>query len=395
MVTYVGLYYPFIHFRDEGWLKLTALYWDGMRRIVPVGASVNDSDEVKRLVDAGYIQSKLPLDAAFQIAGPFRELINTHGDAMRAQFGVAKRDMWPDDIHTRLYAPGRDRKLAYVFNEKMDPELLSDLFGHGLVASRSDNPRWIGMHPRLAKVYMVSLAEAMAPTLGAHPLTDATFDHIAVSGLTMDRLAAALLDQPEFAHPAPADASAEREVEESMASLAFRTVVPVDPGRIPAEKIIEFRQKYAEERGLFQAELAKLAGGLAYLKDVNDPHEVEQHLKSEYDKTLAPRLDRLRKGLHNANIDTAESAMAVSFALPSAVAAILTAVGLTLAPPVGGLAGLAFAAWTIQRKRKRSREGLLKPSPEAYLYRASKLSTPKTVAKEIYDSSRAFLGGSR
>ena len=84
---------------------------------------------------------------------------------MRAQFGVAKRDMWPDDIHTRLYAPGRDRKLAYVFDEKMDPGLLSDLFGHGLVASRSDNPRWIGMHPRLAKVYMVSLAEAMAPTL--------------------------------------------------------------------------------------------------------------------------------------------------------------------------------------------------------------------------------------
>src|SRR2546430_11603576 len=34
------LYYPFIHFRDEGWLKLTALYWDGMRRIVPVGANV-------------------------------------------------------------------------------------------------------------------------------------------------------------------------------------------------------------------------------------------------------------------------------------------------------------------------------------------------------------------
>ena len=50
MVTYIGLYYPFIHFRDEGWLKLTALYWDGMRRIVPGGASVHDSDEVKRLV---------------------------------------------------------------------------------------------------------------------------------------------------------------------------------------------------------------------------------------------------------------------------------------------------------------------------------------------------------
>ncbi len=46
MVTYFGLYYPFIHFKDEGWLKLTALYWDGMKRIVPSGARLRDSDEV-------------------------------------------------------------------------------------------------------------------------------------------------------------------------------------------------------------------------------------------------------------------------------------------------------------------------------------------------------------
>ncbi len=395
MVTYIGLYYPFIHFRDEGWLKLTALYWDGMRRIVPGGASVHDSDEVKRLVDARFIQNEIPLGAASQIAGPFRELINTHGDAMRVQFSVANREVWPDDIHTRLYAPGRDTKLAYVFNEKLDRRLLSDLFGHGLVASRSDNPRWIGMHPRLAKVYMLSLAEAMAPGLGAHPLTDVTVDHIAVSGLTMERLAAVLLDRPEFAVPTPTNADAEREVEEAMVSLAFRTVVPVGPADVPAKKIVEFRQAYAEERGLFQAELARLVGGLAYLKDVKDPHEVEQHLKSEYDKTLAPRLERLRKGLHSANIDTAESAMAVSFALPAAVAAVLTAVGLSLAPPAAAVAGLAFAAWTIQRKRKKAVDGLLKPSPEAYLYRASKLSTPKTMTREIYASSRAFLTNTR
>ena len=48
MVSYVGLYYPFIHFRNEGWLKLTALYWDSLRRIVPSGAGVHDTDEVKR-----------------------------------------------------------------------------------------------------------------------------------------------------------------------------------------------------------------------------------------------------------------------------------------------------------------------------------------------------------
>ena len=31
----IGLYHPFIHFKDDAWLKLSALYWDRMARIVP------------------------------------------------------------------------------------------------------------------------------------------------------------------------------------------------------------------------------------------------------------------------------------------------------------------------------------------------------------------------
>jgi hypothetical protein len=274
----------------------------------------------------------------------------------------------------------------------MDRQLLSDLFAAELVTTRSDDPRWIGMHPKLVKVYMVSLAEAMAPGLGAHPLTDQASDHVAISGLTMERLAAALLELPEPAVPGTTNDGAEREIEQAMASLALKSVVPADPANIPAEKILQFRKTYAEERGLFQAELTQLTEKLAYLRDVKDPREVEQHLRNEYDKTLAPRLERLRKGLHSANIDTVESSMAVSFALPPALAAIFTAVGLTLAPPVGAVPGLVFGAWTIWRKHKKAVDNLLKPSPEAYLYRVSQLS-PKTVADDIRTSSRKFLAG--
>lgn len=391
MVSYVGLYYPFIHFRNEGWLKLTALYWDSLRRIVPSGAGVHDTDEVKRLVDDGFIQNKKPYDAALQISYPFRDLIAVHGDTLHAQFAVAKRDSWPDDPHTRLYAPGRDPKLAYVFDQKMDRQLLSDLFGAGLIASRSDDPRWIGMHPRLVKVYMMSLAEAMASKLGAHPLTDESFDHVAVTGLTMDRLAAALFDLPELSIPATVDDGLDREVEAVMVSLAFRNVVPIDAAHIPAQKIIDFRKTHAEERGLFQAEIAKLTEGLAYLQDVDDPREVEQYVRNEYDKTLAPRLERLRNDLKGANIDTAESAMAVSVGLPAALVAIFHAVGFTPTPSVGAAASLTLAAWAIWHRRNKAVDNLLRPSPEAYLYRAEKLSTPKVMANEIYTSSRKFL----
>jgi hypothetical protein len=387
MVTYFGLYYPFIHFKDEGWLKLTALYWDGMKRIVPMGAALHDSDEVKRLIDANFVQNESPTNAAASIAPAFRELVAAHGDSLRAQLGVDGRAGWPEDPYTRLYAPtGSDTKLAYVFEEKIDQQLLSDLFACKLVTERAGNARWIGMHPRLANLYMMSLAEAMAPAVGAHPLTDEAFDHVAVSGLTMERLAAALLDQPGLAHERD-----EREVEEHMACLALRYVVPAAPADIPAEQIVAFRRRYTEERGLFQAEIAKLTAGLAFLNEVTDIREVEQHLQSEYDKTLARRLQRLQKALKRAGIDTVESTIGTSFAIPAGLAAALAAAGLSLAAPVSAALGIAVGAWTIWRKHRKARDGLLKPSPEAYLYQASKFFTPESLTSRIAVDSRRFL----
>jgi hypothetical protein len=393
MVTYVGLYYPFIHFRDEGWLKANALYWDSMRRIVPSGARVHDTDEVKRLIDDGFIQNKAPHQAAHEIAAPFRALIATYGDALQARFAVINRESWTDDPDTRLYAPRSDPKLAYVFDEKMDQQLLSDLFGAGLVTSRSDDPRWIGMHPKLVEVYMLSLAVAMARGLGAHPVTDQSIDHIAVSGLTMDRLAATLLDLPGHVMSAPADQPADREIETAMVSLALRNVMPSKPARLPAEKIVAFRRSFAEERSLFQAEVAKLVESLAYLSDVKDSHEMEQHLTSEYDKTLGPRVDRIRKGLQSIKVDTVESAIAVSVPLPAAMIAVLDSVGYTPSRAAGGAAAVALTSWVVWRQRQKALDHLLRPSPEAYLYRVGQLSTPSALADDICASSHSFSRG--
>jgi len=386
VASHFGLYYPFIHFKDEGWLKLTALYWDGMMRIVPTGARLRDSDEVKRLVDAEVVRNVSPTQWASSIAPAFRELVATHGDTLNARLGVEGRAEWPDDPYTRLYAPtGSDTKLAYVFDEKIDVGLLSDLFACKLVTTRTGDPRWIGMHPRLANLYMMSLAEAVARGVGAHPLTDEAFDHIAVSGLTIERLAAALLEAPALAH-----AHDDREVEEHMASLALRYVVPASPADLSAAQIVEFRDRFAEERGLFQAEIAKLTAGLAYLNNVTDVREVERHLVNEYEKTLAPRLERLRVGLRRAGIDTVESTIGSSFALPAGAAALLAAAGMALAQPLAAAAGIAFGTWTIWRKLGKAREGVLKPSPEAYLYQASQFLTPEGLTSRITADSRRF-----
>ena len=62
MPAFRGLYYPYIHFQDEGWLKTAALYWDSMGRIVSIDTPLDDgdSDEVKRLIDAGFVENQPP-----------------------------------------------------------------------------------------------------------------------------------------------------------------------------------------------------------------------------------------------------------------------------------------------------------------------------------------------
>ena len=49
MPDYIGSYYPLIHFPHDSWIKLAAIYWDKLGRIVPVDYPLHDSDTVQKL----------------------------------------------------------------------------------------------------------------------------------------------------------------------------------------------------------------------------------------------------------------------------------------------------------------------------------------------------------
>ena len=92
----------------------------------------------------------------------------------------------------------------------MAPELIQDLEALGLAeqGGRRD-PRWVGMHPKLANLYMVVLAEAMAIPRGAQPVTS---DALATSAsvTSLERLAGALLDDITEPQQCPAVRSSSR-----------------------------------------------------------------------------------------------------------------------------------------------------------------------------------------
>lgn len=374
MATFHGLYYPYINFQDEGWLKTGALYWDSIGRIVGVDIPLSDSDDVKRLIDAGFVRDRRPDSSTKQeIAKPFSALLASRGEALQQKFGVHANSS-PDDF-------------VVVFEEKMDTELLTGLLALKL-ASIED--QWIVIHNRLADVYITALAEAMAPTIGARPLAEKGMDHVAVSGLTLERLTDALLNDNDMR---PEPQKRETEIEEAMATVALRYVIPADPDSIPAGEIIKFRNTYQEERGQFQSEVTKIIKDLSYMKEMKNPDDILRHLQSEYNKRLAGKVKRLDEGMQKAGWNTFENAMAASWAVPAGLGAFIAALGLggAVAGPVGGAVGVAFAGWSILRKHRKAREELLKPSAEAYLYRAKKALSPGALASEVYTGGQMFL----
>ena len=337
--------------------------------MVPDSIVPGDSDEVRELIDDGFIESRHPGMGAYRIYEPFRDLVARHGDELGRKFS-ARIVAWDT--------------LDHVHMEKMEERLIEDLVACGLAQI---NGPWLGMQPQLASVYMTALAEAMAPMIGARPVAETPTNHIAVSGLTIERLADSLLHLPQRRDRL----KDKNEIEVAMASLAMSYIIPDKPETIPAKAINKFRKEFVEERAQFQLETMKLVEGLEYLKEARDLRDIEKHLRNAYEKGPGQRLSRLKKGMARAGWDTIDGATAASFAIPQGLANALHAMGLNLTGAIASAAGIAFTGWTLWRKYEKTRIDLLKPTSEAFLYRLERSLAPRALADSLSADSQKFL----
>src|SRR5690349_18481018 len=93
MSNHIGLYYPTIGFSDDAWVKLAALYWDKLGRIVPSGVEVDDSDAVKQLInEVGFIDSFMPSNQELLITGEmFLTALGQHLKQLKTLYGINSR----------------------------------------------------------------------------------------------------------------------------------------------------------------------------------------------------------------------------------------------------------------------------------------------------------------
>lgn len=387
-----GLYYPFIHFRDERWLKLVALYWPKLARIVPSGYPTHDSETVKRL--NGELSFVIDLDPGWsvgEVGDSFAQLLVEHAGALQERYGVSKRQEWKPDPATMAYAPPERAmaapSLAHVYAPKIHPDLLPALLETGLVVPAGKYGRWMGMHPRLADVYMSALADHLADVNALRPVTDKVLDHLAVGGWDMPHLAQALLGKPL----APAPATEGTDLAKALGMLAIEAVIPEGLDQVPVERIIKIRKEHGDEFDAFRTYVDELAAGLASL-NVQSPKIVQGYLEEGYNTKLAPKLKELRSRLKWLKVETTTSVANVQTTLPPLLLSTAGLAGFTINPIIGLGGAVAFGLLPIFGAYRERVNELTSGSPAAYLLRVEKELRPPTLVQRLTEGGRRFLG---
>jgi hypothetical protein len=123
----IGLYYPYWVFWQQDWLKLAALYWDKIARIVPQGMDPEllGDDETARMFqnELGLIVNIPFSSEVSDIGKPFINLIQKHETALNAFRITGKL------VKNRAFVP------TYLWEGEMSPELVDLLLDLGFAVS--------------------------------------------------------------------------------------------------------------------------------------------------------------------------------------------------------------------------------------------------------------------
>lgn len=374
MDDWFGLYFQHVHFRQDRWLKVIALYWDQIYHLY------NDETQTS-------LPRISPTEIALSSAGFVRPIVPSTTSIERAadQFITATSAL---DIAS--YRPGAAPRgiSSWEFEEslaswKVSPPLVALLREMGWATDAGGNRLW--MHDVLAQAYLLFLAGGVADELGAAPLADDSF-YQSTAGLSASRLIAGMSSEP-----APLMTSDEQRA--YLVNLAITAVLPRDIDQYSVDKIIDFRNRYPGERAMFKQAVNDLVIESTQLESMRNREALLDHLRTRYEGRVAPALNSLDRAMRGQRMDTALGVMNIQVAAPAAVSSSLALLALHPAAPGAaaiGLGGLAIGVWKSAQQASRQKRTTLTQSPVSYLYHLREDLNPTSLAENVRQAIARF-----
>lgn len=349
-----ALYYPYIEFPNESWLKTACLYWDSISTIVPDGTRPYASPNSSILYDAK-ILSPLFVDHNLNELSVVADdvlsyLLSTDGQAFVNQLALTQSEK------VKVNNFSKQNNWSLIHDLKFQRGFIHELQHLGLTGGVHGH--WIQVPTTFAHYYMTILATHLAGARGKSLLTDT----IPAEKVATNATLGASYTVPYNSRKVPA-----RIAEGILASLVLKTI---DLGpKTPISKIIKFREKHNIDLGRFRASVRELVNTLNF--DI-DPDLLSSHVNTVYSDKVLPSIEDLRGRLKDNRITCGLNNLKVSTlfsAAPTAIGVILSGTSLgpfALAAGVGLSIVLSTANYRVQGKE------IMRNSPFSYVISAEK-----------------------
>jgi hypothetical protein len=396
MLPPIGLYYPYTHFHDRGWLKFAALYWPRIARIAPGGYADLENPDAQRLRDELDFVLDLDPNAGSRrwVGKKVLDALDMHGGLIRSRYRIPERivqtvggasnageerieyrfpglgesvrlenpiSRWPQPVDFPV--PESFGRLIGLYREKLYPALFEELERNRL-AVLDDRGDYAAVHPNFAWAYMSMLADELAADGKLVPVSDDLIAYANCGAWTPDRLASVLLGQALVRSPQDQDWRVD------LATLALRVAVPADLEAVPIDRIIKIRKRFGVELDAFRELIAATSQELAdELDGITNSAILKAYLEESVARRFERPLEELRRAMRSLGVETTLGAASVKFELPAATA---LAAGWATGQPVVAGAGAAFGLASWYRNWRRSRTELVRSSPVGYLWRVER-----------------------
>lgn len=338
-----ALFYPYIDFTDEKWVKTAALYYKGLNRIVPDGydefedveiiKQLNEDEEFVRNIDPER-GADLDLVARRFLSYAKNELTNeTQRTKIINKLNIKLSITKPYSIHMR--------KMGRVLEEEL-PEL-------GL-AVKDKGSKWYEFEPITGALYMTCLANEIAEKDSLPIVTDDLEYQPLIRGFQLDEFRGYM------------------DVGETLAAMVIQSVIPQDIENISIAQILRLRKDYEDERHLFYNEINKLVKDLETVDSESVLKDALEARKKDIDIAVKT-LDNTFKG-----IGIATGLATLGIFIPSFVSTLGfgAAAGVSVAVAAGKLAEKGMEYY-------KSRTG----SPYSYVLSLKKELKPETFVDQL------------